>query len=572
MKVFKHNYTRKTWLVGAVIALSLYIGCKEDTPTPDPKPVASFQYTIDPQDFLKVTFTNFSQNATSYSWNFGDGNTSTTESPTHTYANPGPYTVVLTATNSAGSANRSESITITDPNQSLTMLAGTTSKTWYLQREGVALGIGPVPNDNQWWSFGGVTPLGDRPCILDDQYTFHRDGKFEFNSNNTLFIDDKDCCGGWKAGEGCHDESEPNVWMTHTGENVNAFANGGDYTFDFNSTNNTLTLSGLGAYIGLPNKTEDGDNYLPVSTKTFTVFNFASGTIADSLGIALEGTGQSWNFYLVSYHNPADLPEIPTAMPRADFSFVKDGFTVTFDNSSDNSTSYMWDFGDGSMSTEENPVHTYADVGSYSVTLRVSDNMSNTDEITKTVLISAAVFTGSVLSNTDGKIWVLDGAESYKVGPAPGSGEWWPGPADGERLCQMDDEFIFSDAGAMVYDAKGQVWAESYMLGSNDCLDEAGLVAPYDVLGSGTHMFTVIEASGDDPATVTVIGDGAFIGFSKAFNGGELDGVIAPKSQITYEVFDYVVSGNSEILTLAIDISVDLSGGAWWTMILRSDN
>ncbi|MDX1477532.1 MAG: PKD domain-containing protein [Saprospiraceae bacterium] len=565
-------------IVFAAFALTIgvYVGCKDDDPPPvDPTPIASFQFTIDDVNFLTVSFTNFSQNATSYSWNFGDGNTSTQESPVHTYASSGTYTVELTATNSAGSATKSETITVMDPNEALTMLAGSTSKTWYLQREGIALGVGPGPNDNQWWSFGGVTPLGDRPCILDDQYTFHRDGTFEFNSNGTIFIDDKDCCGGWKEGEGCHDETEPDVWITHTGEDVSAFANGGDYTYDFDNANSTLTLNGLGAYIGLPNKTEEGDNFIPVSTKTYTIFNFAEGDVADSLQMGLVGAGQTWNFYLVSYHNPADLPDLPGTVPKADFNFVKDGFTVTFTNASNNSTSYMWDFGDGGMSTEENPVHTYASEGEYMVTLTARDDASNSDEITKTVIISAATFSAEVLSNADGKVWVLNGEGSYKVGPAPGAGDWWPGvDAQGviDRACQMDDEFIFTDGGAMTYDAKGQVWAEAYMLGPDGCIEESELQAPYDVLGSGMHMFTVTEATDTEPARVTVIGEGAFIGFSKPYNGGELDGTIAPVSQITYDVLDYSKSGDTEILVLTIDYSADQSGGAWWTMTMRSVN
>lgn len=47
---------------------------------------------------LSVTFTNLSSGATSYLWNFGDSQTSTATSPTHTYAQPGTYTVTLTAT------------------------------------------------------------------------------------------------------------------------------------------------------------------------------------------------------------------------------------------------------------------------------------------------------------------------------------------------------------------------------------------------------------------------------------------------------------------------------------------
>ncbi len=46
-----------------------------------------------------------------------------------------------------------------------------------------------------------------------------------------------------------------------------------------------------------------------------------------------------------------------------------EGNTVTFQNESRNAVSYEWDFGDGSTSTEENPVHTYPGKGKYVPTL-----------------------------------------------------------------------------------------------------------------------------------------------------------------------------------------------------------
>ena len=48
-------------------------------------------------DSLTVSFTDQSSNATGWSWNFGDGNTSTAQNPTHTYSTPGTYSVTLQA-------------------------------------------------------------------------------------------------------------------------------------------------------------------------------------------------------------------------------------------------------------------------------------------------------------------------------------------------------------------------------------------------------------------------------------------------------------------------------------------
>lgn len=63
------------------------------------QPQASFTHT---NQNLAVQFTNTSQNALSYLWEFGDGNTSTAQNPLHTYASEGNYNVKLTITNSCG--------------------------------------------------------------------------------------------------------------------------------------------------------------------------------------------------------------------------------------------------------------------------------------------------------------------------------------------------------------------------------------------------------------------------------------------------------------------------------------
>lgn len=57
-------------------------------------PVAAFSFT---DDILTAQFTNASSDAESYSWDFGDGYSSTEQDPEHTYSAAGTYTVILTA-------------------------------------------------------------------------------------------------------------------------------------------------------------------------------------------------------------------------------------------------------------------------------------------------------------------------------------------------------------------------------------------------------------------------------------------------------------------------------------------
>lgn len=64
-------------------------------------PVADFNYG-QLSNSLDMNFYDFSMNATTYAWDFGDGGTSTDPNPMHTFPLPGNYTVTLTVTNSCG--------------------------------------------------------------------------------------------------------------------------------------------------------------------------------------------------------------------------------------------------------------------------------------------------------------------------------------------------------------------------------------------------------------------------------------------------------------------------------------
>ncbi len=71
----------------------------------------STDFNVDVTDGTAV-FTNLSNNADTYNWNFGDGNTSTDANPMHTYTAGGFYTVTLVATNACGSTETVQTVTI----------------------------------------------------------------------------------------------------------------------------------------------------------------------------------------------------------------------------------------------------------------------------------------------------------------------------------------------------------------------------------------------------------------------------------------------------------------------------
>lgn len=88
------------------------------TATPTPKPPIA-QFTADPTTGpapLAIRFTDRSTGGpTAWSWNFGDGETSTVQNPAHTYDAPGTYTASLTVRNSAGADTAARTIIVTAP-------------------------------------------------------------------------------------------------------------------------------------------------------------------------------------------------------------------------------------------------------------------------------------------------------------------------------------------------------------------------------------------------------------------------------------------------------------------------
>ena len=76
----------------------------------------------------------------------------------------------------------------------------------------------------------------------------------------------------------------------------------------------------------------------------------------------------------------------PEVEPTALFSFMQKGTTITFTNASRDAQSYIWDFGDGETSREENPVHTYQKSGDYTVVLTAT-NVTKTSKYSQNITI-----------------------------------------------------------------------------------------------------------------------------------------------------------------------------------------
>ena len=81
-------------------------------------PSVNFSFTGDSKEANDtVSFNNTTSNATSYSWNFGDGTSSTLPNPVHVYTSGGTFTVTLTATGTGGNGSKSSTVTVYNPTQ-----------------------------------------------------------------------------------------------------------------------------------------------------------------------------------------------------------------------------------------------------------------------------------------------------------------------------------------------------------------------------------------------------------------------------------------------------------------------
>ena len=562
--------------------------CKKDEKEPDV--LASFTYTIDASDFKKVSFTSTSQNYASISWNFGDNSALSSETaPVHIYAAVGQYTVNLTATSPGGVTDvYTAVINISDPNAELTKLVGEDSKTWKLLRD-VSTGrypleVGPAAHNTIWWAMGKDNDeLANRPCVLNDEWTFSRDGKMVYDAKGDYWAEG----GVFNPSNVCASTDNMTGLL---GQDLTAWGNG-THSFELNTgAEPTLKVIGLGAFIGLCKAATGAEVTEPQESVTYHLIKLTDGDV-DTLIIQTDYmTGGSapqpayWRFVLVHYDNPADEPPIPGPAPSLGFSIELNGLTLTCTNTTTDATSYLWDFGDGQTSTEMAPVHTYAHGGAFNVKLTAS-NANGQAVGTKLAFVATSAVTDAILRGNAWKVRVDD--YSIFVGPGMGSTEWWSVPKnflDGSSTgvddwsCITDDEFTFSAGGVYTYNTNGSARNDGYFGSPNGCISDAEIAASGNgaAFGSGTHSYVFSPAKRDQRALITLTNGAtgaAFIGFYKGYYGGEnTDGAVAPNGgnlTNTYEVMGYANTGTKEYLFLSVDYSATHDGSQGWSVILE---
>lgn len=377
---------------------------------------------------IKFTNQSTATGTLTYQWSFGDGQTATDASPAHTYSGAGSYNAQLVAISSSGCSDTIvQAVTIGQSKTDFTSAANActgkpvaftnasapapTIVTWIFGDGQTGSGINTqhtYTNPGTYVvtmkaDFGGCTDSVSKPVTITNKPA----GSFttavpascttpvtvQFNNTATGAVAYK-----WNFGDG---DSSADVNPAHT------YLNAGYYTitlisFNANGCSDTLVktngvrigpgrISGISTlpYSGCaPATVQMGLLYDSVQNITSYAWDFGDGTFSNeanpSHNYAQPG---NYNVTVVISTNTGckDTFSIQTGVslaqrPKADFSASplalcgSRPFQFT-DASSADATAWLWLFGDGQSSAQQNPTHGYKDTGYYTITLIASNKL-----------------------------------------------------------------------------------------------------------------------------------------------------------------------------------------------------
>lgn len=172
-----HRFPDKDLLVVPICQTGTF-AFSDEAPGPILGPVAQFSATpLSGTAPLTVIFTDLSNNyPTSWSWDFGDGATSTAQNPTHTYSEPGTYDVSLTVSNEADSNahTRPSYINVHGMHADFMATPVRGSAPLTVTFTDLSVGIG-VPGPTSWaWDFGDETTSEDQ----NPTHTYSQNGAY----------------------------------------------------------------------------------------------------------------------------------------------------------------------------------------------------------------------------------------------------------------------------------------------------------------------------------------------------------------------------------------------------------
>ncbi len=356
-------------------------------------------------NFIDETNTSI---GSSYLWSFGDGTTSTETNPVHEYTSNGTFTVSLTVSNSIGSdvASVSSFITINRPDAPQATPAS-------LCGSGIA-NLSATGTDSIYWY---DTSAAINPIHIGNTYTTPSlSANTSYYVQNVIAPAEQSAAKADNTGGGTYYMNNSSHYLVFdcytpvTLKSVKVYSNyTGDRTILLRDNQGNI-LEQATVNIGTGEITVPLNFNIPAGTDFELVGPPAPGLYRNNDGLTypyvLSGilsvkessastnpTGYYYFFYDWKVQEEmctSALLEVPVfvaqGQPIAGFSSSTNNDTAWFANSSVDGASYLWNFGDGTTSTEMNPEHIYQSTGTYSVSLEVT-NACGTDNLSEQINI-----------------------------------------------------------------------------------------------------------------------------------------------------------------------------------------
>jgi PKD repeat protein len=429
---FENEYWVKVTLNGCTVSDTIYV-------QHGPVIYADFNYlqttSCSP---LIVEFSSYAQacsnTITGWSWNFGDGNTSSQKDPQHSYDAPGIYSVQLTVTSASGASyTAQQSVTVAgnispavELGNDISLCQGnqvtlnaTNAGATYLWSNGATSPTIDVFTSGKYWVrvIGNSCTVSDTvnvtvvPILWND-FAFTKVAdcspvKYQFTDRS------RTCTGSiiawyWEFGDGTtstqqnpehsyYTSGQYNVRLTITDDQGNTSRRTRRVTVVVTSFNinigadtticlgNSITLDA--AHTGatyLWNTGATSSSIIANAAGSYSVQVTSNGcTISDTLRISTSASVSAKFGYNISGAC------LPVAVQFSDSTEAYCGQQIT---------RWQWDFGDGSISTEQNPVHNYSSADSFDV--RLTTTVSNGAQSTRVMRIG--------ISNTDYSLNLTD--------------------------------------------------------------------------------------------------------------------------------------------------------------------
>ncbi|HEY1115391.1 MAG TPA: PKD domain-containing protein [Chitinophagaceae bacterium] len=346
------------------------------------RPVLSFvaSQTTSCKAPLTVSFANGTSGAISWHWDFGDGTTSTHMQPTHTYTQLGNYTVTLIATNANGCSDtlvKRDYIKIQKPGITINHLPRTGCTPLTINPTATVQAAEAVTGYR--WNFGdGTFSTEAAPA-----HTYTKAGTY----NVTLTITTASgCSDSLVLNDAVRVGDKPKADFTVSPAEVCA-----DYPMNFTDKSTGKVDQWLWLFGDNQSSTEQHPTHIFDGIGKFsTTLVVWSNTCPDTITIK-------------------DVVNVkPPLSGFAVSNSCEAKYTKSFTDKSVKATSFLYDFGDGTTSTEPNPTHTYKAPGTYKVWQTVSnDTCSHSNWIMVQVVDEKSLFVPSKQVLCKGEVLTL---------------------------------------------------------------------------------------------------------------------------------------------------------------------